>query len=97
MSASSSSSSATSHAHCASRSSGCTTRCKTSARQHPIVPSTPAIAALVDRLEHTTPEQVFKQGLHEFLQDFLELISNLHAALAMDYFEAQVTERPCAT
>ena len=60
-------------------------------------PSTPAIAALVDRLEQTTPEHVFKQGLHEFLQDFLELISNLHAALAMDYFEAQVTERPCAT
>lgn len=60
-------------------------------------PSTAAMRSLVERLERTTPEQVVKQGLHEFLQDFLEQISDLHAAVATDYFEAQVTERPCAT
>jgi uncharacterized alpha-E superfamily protein len=59
--------------------------------------STAAMRSLVDRLENTTPEHVFKQGLHEFLQEFLDQISDLHAALALDYFEAQVTEQPCAT
>ena len=59
--------------------------------------STGAMRQLVERLEHTTPEQIFKQGLHEFLQEFLDQISDLHAALALDYFDAQVTERPCAT
>jgi uncharacterized alpha-E superfamily protein len=60
-------------------------------------PSTGAVRRLVDRLEHTTPEQVIKQGLHQFLQEFLDQISDLHAALAMDYFEAQIAEQPCAT
>jgi uncharacterized alpha-E superfamily protein len=63
----------------------------------PDSPSTAAMRRLVDCLEHTTPEQVFKRGLHEFLEDFLEQVSDLHAALATDYFEAQVGDRPCAT
>ncbi len=63
----------------------------------PDSPSTRSMHQLVERLEHTTPAQVIKQGLHEFLQEFLDQISDLHAALAMDYFEAQITERPCAT
>jgi len=60
-------------------------------------PSTGAMRRLVDCLKQTTPEQVFKQGLHEFLQEFLDQISELHTALAMDYFEAQMTEQQCAT
>jgi uncharacterized alpha-E superfamily protein len=63
----------------------------------PNSPSAAAMGRLVDRLEHTTSEQVFKQGLHEFLENFLEQISDLHAGLAMDYFETQITERSCAT
>lgn len=63
----------------------------------PDSPSTGAMRRLVDRLEQTTPEQIFKLGLHEFLQEFLDQVSDLHAALALDYFETQVTEHPCAT
>lgn len=59
--------------------------------------SAAAMQRVADCLDHTTPEQVFKHGLHEFLQEFLEEISNLHTALAMDYFEARVTEQRCAT
>ncbi|HVO22822.1 MAG TPA: alpha-E domain-containing protein [Candidatus Margulisiibacteriota bacterium] len=60
-------------------------------------PSIAAMNGLVDRLGNLTSEQVFQQGLHEFLQDFLDQISDLHGALAADYFDAQPMEQRCAT
>jgi uncharacterized alpha-E superfamily protein len=56
-----------------------------------------AIRKLEACLEHRTADQVFRDGLHEYLEDFLEKISQLHAALAAEYFEAQLTDRQCAT
>jgi uncharacterized alpha-E superfamily protein len=58
----------------------------------PDSPSTAAMSRLVERLGNLTSERVFQQGLHEFLQDFLDQVSDLHAALATDYFDAQPTE-----
>jgi uncharacterized alpha-E superfamily protein len=56
-----------------------------------------AIRRLEEYLEHGSAEQVFRDGLHEYLEAFLEQISQLHAALAAEYFEAQLTDRQCAT
>jgi uncharacterized alpha-E superfamily protein len=63
----------------------------------PDSPSTASMRVLVERLGKLTAERVFQQGLHEFLQDFLDQISDLHAALAADYFDLQPTEQPCTT
>jgi len=56
-----------------------------------------AIRKLEACLEHRTAEQVFRDGLHEYLEDFLEQISQLHSVLAAEYFDAQLTDRQCAT
>ena len=55
-----------------------------------------AIRQLQDSV-HSTGEPVFAQGLHEFLEGFLRQISELDSALAENYFEARLTDPPCAT
>jgi uncharacterized alpha-E superfamily protein len=50
-----------------------------------------ALASLAEHLDRNTPETVFAQGRHTFLQDFLEGVSTLSSALAADYFEAHET------
>lgn len=52
------------------------------------------LAALVDE---SNPELVFKRGLHEYLQDYLDAINELNVALATRYFEAYFGEERCAT
>ena len=56
-----------------------------------------AVRRLEEHLEHGSAEQVFRDGLHEYLEEFLEQISQLHAVLAAEYFDAQLTDRQCAT
>ena len=95
---SSSSSSATSRARCASRSSACTTRCTRSARRRPTARSTPAIAASGrSSRAHDIGAGLQAAACTSFFRTSSNGSRKLHAALAMDYFEAQVTERPCAT
>jgi uncharacterized alpha-E superfamily protein len=57
------------------------------------------IRRLSERLAAASPEQVFEQGLHEFLEEFLHEIATLNDALHADYFEARFADRdhPCAT
>jgi uncharacterized alpha-E superfamily protein len=52
---------------------------------------------LLDHLKSTSAEQVFKRGLHEFLEDFLDGTRELSDALAMRYFEAYLGDEPCST
>jgi uncharacterized alpha-E superfamily protein len=52
---------------------------------------------LVTLLDDSSAEQVFKTGLHEFLEGFLDAIDELNAALATRYFEAFLGGEPCAT
>ena len=59
--------------------------------------SSAAMHRLRDALRQTTPEDIFHRGLHEFLEEFLQLICDLHGALQMEYFEAYLAEYPCAT
>src|SRR6185295_19572043 len=40
-----------------------------------------AIHGLEEYLEHGSAEQVFRDGLHEYLEEFLEQISHLHTVL----------------
>jgi uncharacterized alpha-E superfamily protein len=60
-----------------------------------------ASAAAMQRLREfvagTSAEQIFERGLHEHLDDFLLFVSELHAALQTDYFEAHLLDRPCTT
>jgi len=51
-----------------------------------------AVVGLRDRLEHSSAEAVFQQGLHEFLEEFLEEIDTLNSALHADYFEAHLAD-----
>lgn len=48
---------------------------------------------LTDRLQHSSAEQVFEQGLHEFLEESLEGIGELNTGLQSDYFEARFTDQ----
>jgi uncharacterized alpha-E superfamily protein len=52
-----------------------------------------ALQALRDRVEKSTAESVFKQGLHEYLQDTLADIGALQSALQTDCFEAHLGEK----
>lgn len=45
------------------------------------------LSQLTGDLHETTPTQIFEQGLHEFLADFLARISRLSDAVAWDYFQ----------
>jgi uncharacterized alpha-E superfamily protein len=54
-----------------------------------------AVAELADLLARNTPQTVFSQGLHEFLESFPERVSAVHSALAADYFEAHAEETLC--
>jgi uncharacterized alpha-E superfamily protein len=56
-----------------------------------------AIGALREVLEKNTAESLFDQGLHEFLDLFLQKVSALHGALQDEYFEAHLGERACVT
>jgi uncharacterized alpha-E superfamily protein len=53
-------------------------------------PSADAIASLADLLGSQTGGSLFEQGLHEFLERFLEGVSSLHGALQREYFEAHL-------
>ncbi|MGH7370199.1 MAG: alpha-E domain-containing protein [Candidatus Methylomirabilaceae bacterium] len=45
-----------------------------------------ALSRMMEELEHHSVEEMFfKQGLHEFLQEFLAQIAAFHAALAAEY------------
>ncbi len=55
-----------------------------------------ALQGLADILTRNTPQTVFAQGLHEFLEAFLERVLAVHSALAAEYFEAHVEETLCA-
>ena len=46
-----------------------------------------AYAALRSLLTETTAELVFSSGLHEFLEELLVRLGNLHAALAEEFFQ----------
>jgi uncharacterized alpha-E superfamily protein len=48
---------------------------------------------LKESIEKSAAEAVFKQGLHEYLQDILAQIAALHAALQADCFEAHIGEK----
>jgi uncharacterized alpha-E superfamily protein len=54
-----------------------------------------ALGHLMEHLDKNTPETVFAQGRHEFLEELLERVSVLNAALAADYFEARLEETLC--
>jgi uncharacterized alpha-E superfamily protein len=51
-----------------------------------------ALAALADDVSEISGDVIFKQGLHEFLTDFLAKISLLSDAVSWDYF--QVSDSP---
>jgi uncharacterized alpha-E superfamily protein len=53
------------------------------------------LAHLTEHLDQNTPETVFTQGRHKFLQEFLDRVSALGSALAADYFEAHAEENLC--
>ena len=56
-----------------------------------------AIEALRQHVEEVSAEEVFQLGLHEYLQEFLTRIGELHDAVATDYFEVRIGEIECAT
>jgi uncharacterized alpha-E superfamily protein len=60
-------------------------------------PSDRAVAALSELLDASSPESLFEQGLHEFLDRFLVGISTLHDALQAEYFDAHLGDAACAT
>ncbi len=54
------------------------------------------VGDLLEEWEHTNIQEVFfDKGLHEFLQGFLKVASELHAALNKDFFTAYVSEMEC--
>jgi uncharacterized alpha-E superfamily protein len=55
-----------------------------------------AVGQLLAHLAHHSAESVMRAGLHEFLQDFLQGVSALNAALQADYFAAHFGAEPCA-
>lgn len=44
-----------------------------------------------------TADDIIKSGLHEYLQEFLALWDDLHAALRAELLEARYSAEPCAT
>jgi uncharacterized alpha-E superfamily protein len=48
------------------------------------------LAALRDHLEGATPQGILDQGLHEYLERFLELLAEFGMALQRDFFEADL-------
>ncbi len=52
---------------------------------------------LLQQLEESSPENVFEQGMHEFLSAFLANVGALQLALATDYFDAYVGDGRCDT
>jgi uncharacterized alpha-E superfamily protein len=49
-----------------------------------------AMSALCDHLDGSTPSGIIEQGLHEYLDDFLERLALLGTALQTDYFDANL-------
>jgi uncharacterized alpha-E superfamily protein len=56
-----------------------------------------AAAELSSLLEKHDADLFLREGLHEFLGQFLKRSSALHAALEEEYFEAHLGERACAS
>ncbi len=56
-----------------------------------------ALRAVDELLTGNTAEKIFAQGLHEYLDQFLDRISDLHEAIEDDYFEAHLGEAACGT
>jgi uncharacterized alpha-E superfamily protein len=50
------------------------------------------MAALRARLEGLSPRRVLENGLHEYLEDFLDRLAALTDALQADYFEAHMAD-----
>jgi uncharacterized alpha-E superfamily protein len=63
----------------------------------PAARSPGALKKVDDLLRGASAEKIFAQGLHEFLEEFLARISELHGSLEHDYFEAHLGEAACAT
>ncbi len=59
--------------------------------------SAAAVRRLHEFVEATSAADIYAAGLHEYLDGFLLHVSELHAALQTDYFEAHLLDRPCAT
>ncbi len=55
-------------------------------------PVTESLQALRDHLDRATPKAVLDDGLHEYLETFLELLADLTGALQADFFEAHLGE-----
>lgn len=56
-----------------------------------------AMNALHQHLQESTPETILENGLHEYLQGFLGLLSDLNSALQSDFFQAHLGEAKCAS
>jgi uncharacterized alpha-E superfamily protein len=70
------------------------------ARTSPARPESPSLRALSglrELLEKNTPENLFDEGLHEFLSAFLRGLAALHAALQDEYFAVQLGADACST
>jgi uncharacterized alpha-E superfamily protein len=50
------------------------------------------MAALRAHLDGVSPRKVLDDGLHEYLEDFLDLLADLTGALQADYFEAHMAD-----
>ncbi|MDZ7752204.1 MAG: alpha-E domain-containing protein [Gammaproteobacteria bacterium] len=54
-----------------------------------------ALEGLSALLTARAPEEVVREGLHEFLTDYLDQLSTLHASLQNEYFEAHLGMEQC--
>jgi uncharacterized alpha-E superfamily protein len=60
-------------------------------------PSRQAVGRLLAHLGNHSAETVLRQGFHEFLQGFLQLMAAFNTALQVDYFAAHLEAEPCPT
>ena len=84
-------------ARCASRPTACARRCSRSGPPGPSSRTANAMDALMGQLCENNAETVVADGMHEFLERFLERIADLDAALKAEYFEVYLGEGPCAS
>ena len=61
--------------------------------QSPETRTCQAYHVLRNSIDRSAAESVFKQGLHEFLQNILTQIADLASALQTDCFEAHLGEK----
>jgi uncharacterized alpha-E superfamily protein len=60
-------------------------------------PTARTLSALWSALEENTAETVLDQGLHEFLNDILRGLAQLHEAVQEEYFAVHLEAEACAT